>query len=146
MGEFGGPEKDCIVFCGTAYVLSQWILLANCMPFSIMVTCLACIMHKLVSSNNSTRYASTASCDAITAAGDTQHNFPMLHVLYNLPHQTFKGGPPNQEFSRLLVTSNFSQRNSTWPVPLVFPICPWLFAFLMPSPCSCCLSGFIVAF
>ena len=70
----------------------------------------------------------------------------MLHVLYNLLHQMFRGGPPNQKFSRLLVSSDFSQCNSTWPVPLVFSICPWLFAFLMPSPCSCCCcpSGFIL--
>ena len=35
-----------------------------------MVTCLACILHKLVSSNNKTRYASAASCNAVIAAGN----------------------------------------------------------------------------
>ena len=76
MGGFGGPEKDHIVFCGLAYVLSPQILLANCMSFSIMVTLFVHIAHKLVSLNNSTKYTSTASCNAITTAGDTLNTIP----------------------------------------------------------------------
>ena len=41
-----------------------------------MVTCLACMAHKLVSSNNKTRYASAASCSAVIAAGDILNSCP----------------------------------------------------------------------
>ncbi len=48
-------------------VLSPLILLASCMSLGIMVTLLACMAHRLVSSNSPTMYASAASCRASTA-------------------------------------------------------------------------------
>ena len=39
------------------------------MSFGIIVTCFACIAHKLVSSNSVTRNPSAASCSASTVAG-----------------------------------------------------------------------------
>ena len=70
MGGFGGPEKDHVVVLCVAllYALSPWILHANWISFSIIVTCLACMVHKLVSLNSKMRYASTTSCNAVTAA------------------------------------------------------------------------------
>ena len=44
-----------------------------------MVTCLACMAHKLVSSNNKTRYASATSCNAVIAAGDILDLCPPHH-------------------------------------------------------------------
>ena len=41
-----------------------------------MVTHLACVTHRLVSLNSKTRYASTTSCNAVTAAGDTLSSCP----------------------------------------------------------------------
>ena len=41
-----------------------------------MVTCLACMVHKLVSSNNKTRCACAASCNAVIAAGDILNSCP----------------------------------------------------------------------
>ena len=41
-----------------------------------MVTHLACMVHKLVSSNNKTRYASAASCNAVIAAGNILNSCP----------------------------------------------------------------------
>ena len=41
---------------------------ANCMSFGMIVTCLACIAHKLVSSKRDTRYASHASWRQVTAS------------------------------------------------------------------------------
>ena len=70
MGWFGGPEKDRVVVLWHCFMLSPWILHANWISFGIMVTHLACMAHKLVSSNNRTRYASATSCNAVTAAGD----------------------------------------------------------------------------
>ena len=71
MGWFGGPEKDCVVvFVVLPQALSPQILHANWISFGIMVTHLACMVHKLVSSNNKMRYASATSCNAVIAAGD----------------------------------------------------------------------------
>ena len=50
-----------------AYARSPLILLANWTSFGMMVTLLAWIAHKLVSSNKPTKYASDASCKAKTA-------------------------------------------------------------------------------
>ena len=86
MGGFGGPGKDRVVFCGTVYVLSPQILLANCISFGSMVTRLACITHKLVSLNNSTRYTSTASCNAVTTAGDTLNTIPLCSMSCTISH------------------------------------------------------------
>ena len=86
MRGFGGPEKDCVVFCGTTYILSSQILLANCMSFGIMVTLFACIAHKLVSSNNNTKYASTASCIAIITAGDILNTIPPCSMSCTISH------------------------------------------------------------
>ena len=47
--------------------LSPLILLASCMSFGIMVTLLACMAHRLVSSKRPIRYASDASWRAMTA-------------------------------------------------------------------------------
>ena len=49
------------------YARSPLILLANWTSFGMMVTLLAWIAHKLVSSNKPTKYASDASCNAKTA-------------------------------------------------------------------------------
>ena len=80
MGGFGGPEKElCCCFVALLYALSPWILHANWISFGIMVTHFTCMVHKLVSSNNKTRYASTASCNAVTAAGDILSSCPPCH-------------------------------------------------------------------
>ena len=42
--------------------LSPQILLASWMSLGIIVTHLACILHRLVSLNNETKYASATSC------------------------------------------------------------------------------------
>ena len=44
-----------------------------------MVTCLACMVHKLVSLNNKTRYASAASCNVVTAAANILNSCPPCH-------------------------------------------------------------------
>ena len=46
---------------------SPLILLAKCISLTIIVTLLAWIAHKFVSSNSPTRYASAASCNASRA-------------------------------------------------------------------------------
>ena len=50
------------------------ILSASFMSFGIIVTCFACIAHKLVSSNSLTRNASAASCIAKTVVGVRQRS------------------------------------------------------------------------
>ena len=54
LGVGGGPERTeyCV---GNVQNHSSQILQANCISFGIMVTCFACIQHKLVSSNRPTR-------------------------------------------------------------------------------------------
>ena len=52
------------IFVSIIYALSPLILRANCISLGMIVTRLACIAHKLVSSNKPTRYASLASCNA----------------------------------------------------------------------------------
>ena len=54
LGVGGGPERTeyCV---GNVQNCSPQILQANCISFGMMVTCLACIQHKLVSSNRLTR-------------------------------------------------------------------------------------------
>ena len=47
-----------------AYALSPRMRRASCMSFGMMVTRLAWMAHRLVSSNSDTRYASAASCSA----------------------------------------------------------------------------------
>ena len=44
-----------------------------------MVTHLACMAHKLVSSNNKTRYACATSCNAVIAAGNILNSCPPHH-------------------------------------------------------------------
>ena len=56
-GVWGGPEKDrnvCVLWW-CLYTLSPQIRLANWMSFGMMVTHLAWIAHRLVSSNSPTR-------------------------------------------------------------------------------------------
>ena len=48
-------------------VLSPLIWQANCMSLGIIVHCLVCIAQRLLSSNKLIRYASLASCKAMTA-------------------------------------------------------------------------------
>ena len=55
------------VFVSAAQALSPRILLASWMSLGMMVTHLAWIAQRLVSSNNPTKYASEASCSALTA-------------------------------------------------------------------------------
>ena len=68
-----------VVFVALPQALFPWILHANWISFSIMVTCLACMMHKLVSSNNKMRYTSATSCNAVIAAGDILNTCPPCH-------------------------------------------------------------------
>jgi len=64
----GGVEiHQGIENANTGYARSPRIRRASCMSFGIIVTRLAWIAHKLVSSNSPTRYASEASCKAKTA-------------------------------------------------------------------------------
>ena len=80
MGGFGGPEKDrVLLFVALPQALSPWILCTNWISFGIMVTCLTCMAHKLMSSNNKTRYASAASCNAVIAASDILNSCPPCH-------------------------------------------------------------------
>ena len=77
MGSFSGypPLEELVVlkgpyfvFVSAAQALSPRILLASWMSFGMIVTCLACMAQRLVSSNSPTKYASAASCRAIIAA------------------------------------------------------------------------------
>ena len=69
LGGSGGPDKDRMFwFLWRLYVCSPRIRLASWMSFSMMVTRLAWMAQRLVSSNSPTRYASEASCRASTAA------------------------------------------------------------------------------
>ena len=77
MGGFVVLKRTVLLFVALLYALSPWILLANCISFCIMVTHLACMAHKFVSSNNKTRYPSVASCNAVTAMGDTLNSIPL---------------------------------------------------------------------
>lgn len=54
-------------FLDLAQDLSPLILLANCISFGMMVTLLAWMAHKLVSSKRPTKYDSEASWSARTA-------------------------------------------------------------------------------
>ena len=69
LGGSGGPEKDrtFLVCGGDFYARSPRIRLASWMSFGMMVTRLAWMAQRLVSSNSPTRYASEASCRASTA-------------------------------------------------------------------------------
>ena len=58
----------CFGFCGDLTARSPRIRLASWISFGIMVTRLAWMAQRLVSSNSPTRYASEASCRASTAA------------------------------------------------------------------------------
>ena len=64
-------KRTVLLLVTLLYDLSQWILLTKCMSFGMMVTHLAYMAHKFVSSNNRKRYTSAASCNAVTTAGDT---------------------------------------------------------------------------
>ena len=68
-----------VVFVALPQALSPRILCANLISFGIMVTRLACMVHKLVSSNNKMRYASATSCNAVIAAGDILNTCPPCH-------------------------------------------------------------------
>ena len=41
-----------------------------------------------------------------------------LEILSNFPHQTLEWQFPNEEFSGLLVSSYFTESDSSWPVPV----------------------------
>ena len=41
-----------------------------------------------------------------------------LEVLGNLPHQTLEGQLPDEQLGGLLVSSDLSEGNSSWPVPV----------------------------
>ena len=77
MGGYGGPEKDhVVVFVDLPKSLSPRILCTSWISFGILVTRLACMAHKLVSSNKKMRYASATSCNAIIAAGNILNSCP----------------------------------------------------------------------
>ena len=67
---WGCPGNDQDVLCGGAffYTLSPQIHLASWMSLGILVTLLAWIVHRFVSLNRPTKYASAASCRHIMAA------------------------------------------------------------------------------
>ena len=97
---------------------------ARARSFGWIVTRLAWIAARLVSSNNETRYASAASCRAITAddwkrrsvyTDPSQHESPQteqttdLEVLRNFTDETLEGQLANEQLGRLLVTTNFTK-------------------------------------
>ena len=57
----GGPEKDREFCCWALSIAPPRIRLASWRSFGVMVTLLACIAHKFMSSNSPTKYASAAS-------------------------------------------------------------------------------------
>ena len=70
-------KRTVVVLCvALLYALSPQILHTNWISFGIIVTCLACMAYKLVFLNSKTRYASAASCNAVTAAGDILSSCP----------------------------------------------------------------------
>ena len=73
-------KRTVLLLVVLLYVLFPWILLTNWITFGIMVTCLSCMVHKFVSLNNKTRYASAASCNAVTTAGDTINTIPLCSM------------------------------------------------------------------
>lgn len=66
--EEGGEGVHAGAGDGSIYARSPRIRLASWMSFGMMVTRLAWMAHRLVSSNRPTRYASLASCSAPMAA------------------------------------------------------------------------------
>lgn len=88
---------------------------------------LAWMAAKLVSSNKETRYASAASCNAMTAEdwkrrsvyGHSQSYLENedrptdLEVLGDLTDEPLEGKLPDQQFSRLLVPSDFTECDSS---------------------------------
>ena len=73
---FSFGRDHVVVFVALPQALSPQILHANWISFGIMVTCLACMLHKMVSSNKKMRYASATSCNAVIAAGDILNSCP----------------------------------------------------------------------
>ena len=70
-GVFGGPEKDrrfCLLVSGVSHTRSPRIRLASWISLGMIVTRLAWMAQRLVSSNSPTKYASDASCKAETAS------------------------------------------------------------------------------
>ena len=67
---FDSSERQYIVKVETIFTswYSPLILQAGCMSLGIIVTLLACIAHKFVSSKRLTKYASNASCRHTTAS------------------------------------------------------------------------------
>ena len=129
-----------LLFVALLYNLSPWILLTNCTSFSIMVTHLACMAHKFVSSNNRTRYTSAASCNALTTAGDTLNISPPCCISCTISLTKWSKGALLISSSVVLWHFLISRKcNSTWPVsPGLLAICPWFFTSSSPSLCSCC--------
>merc|ERR1719293_95266 len=83
-----------------------------------MVTRLAWMAHKLVSSNRPTRYASEASCLLEGSDGSALESEIGFEVLSNLPDETLEGKFADQQLSRLLVTPDLTERHGTGPVPV----------------------------
>ena len=126
------------------YTLSPWILCTNWISFGIMVTHLACMAHKFVSLNSKTRYASVASCNAITSGGDTLNSSPPCH-------RSCTNSLTRQSNGALLISSSVDHwyllmsRSATVPglyllgflasvlsslPPLLLPLLPFLLHFL----------------
>ena len=78
------------------------------MSFGMMVTRLAWMAHKLVSSKRPTRYASDASWSANTAV--LWNAQIRLEVLRDFAHETLERELADQEFRRLLVLAASSKR------------------------------------
>ena len=70
------------------YDCSHQILLASCISLGIIVTCLAWIVHKLVSSNRPTIYASMASCKAPMALAWNQRSVLKSWVISRMRRAT----------------------------------------------------------
>ena len=132
------------MFVSAVQALSPRILLASWMSLGMMVTRLACMVHRLVSSNSPTKYASAASCRAIIAAlwnltlphrGEVYY----LAVTCNFPNQSLKGQLPNQKFHGFLVLPDLLQGNSSRPISVVLLHSAfWSFLAILLCQPGCC--------
>ena len=107
-------KRTVLLFVAPLYALPPWILLTNCISFGIMVTHLASMVRKFVSSNKRTRYTSAAYCNAVTATDDTLNRNPPCHTSYTI-------SLPRQSKGALLISSSVDfwyfliSRNATVP-------------------------------
>jgi hypothetical protein len=87
------------------------------MSLGMIVTRLAWIAHKLVSSKRPTRYISEASWSAKTSV-DWKRRSAMLIFHNNLMNKTLEWSLADEELSALLVLVDFAYRHSSWSVTM----------------------------